>query len=180
MQFVRSLGASVLTGIALLGLGGCVSLLDPPAVVADVDLERYAGKWFEIASYPTAFQSGCTGTTAEYGLLDDGRVSVLNTCFLGSLDGEKNTIEGSARVADPAEPAKLLVTFGGFFEAPYWVIGLDDQYQWAIVSDPTRSFLWILSRTPTLDDATLDAILSQIVDLGYDTSRLRFTPQATE
>lgn len=179
MRFAKSIVSGALAGTALLG-SGCVSLFDPPPVVAEVDLSRYAGKWFEIASYPTAFQAGCTGTTAEYGLRDDGSVSVLNTCFLDSLDGERNTIQGSARVADAAEPAKLLVTFGGFFEAPYWIIGLDEQYEWAIVSDPTRSFLWILSRTPSLDDATFDAILMQVTELGYDTSRLRLTTQAAE
>ncbi len=158
-------------------LTGCLSANPPLPVVASVDLTRYAGVWYEIARFPAPFQRDCTGTTAEYTLQDDGTVRVVNRCRSGSLDGPERTIEGTARVLDPLEPAKLGVRFFGPFEAPYWIILLDDEYQWAVVSEPTRTFLWILSRTPAIDDALLNELYVELVDLGFDPGRLESTPQ---
>jgi apolipoprotein D and lipocalin family protein len=156
---------------------GCVAV-DPPAVVPEVDLSRYAGTWYEIASYPTTFQADCTGTTATYAIRDDGKVTVFNKCFLGSLDGRENTITGVARVVDAAEPAKLAVSFFGPFEAPYWIIELEPDYQYAVVSEPTRSFLWILSRTPQMEEQVFAGLLAELESRGFDVSRLRRTLQA--
>lgn len=171
---------TVITPGLLVGLG-CTSMLFPPLdVVPSVDVQRYAGKWYEIASYPTPFQRGCTGTTAEYSLRDDGRVRVVNRCFQGSLEGPEQSIEGSARIVDAETNAKLKVSFFGPFEGDYWIIELDEDYQWAVVSEPSRSTLWILSRTPTLNDETYDMILGRLIDRGYDVTRLNRTPQPAE
>jgi len=156
---------------------GCGAARPPLDVVEDVDLTRYAGKWYEIASYPAPFQQGCTGTTAEYTLRDDGRVTVLNTCYSGSLDGPVNRIEGTARVPDPAVPAKLKVSFFFPFEADYWIIDLGPEYEYAVVGEPSRSFLWILSRTPTLDDATYEEIIARLPASSYDPAGLVRTLQ---
>lgn len=166
--------------LPLVGLvAGCGVCFPPLDVVEFVDLTRYAGKWYEIASYPQIFQAGCTGTTAEYTLRDDGTVKVVNTCNTGSLDGPVNRIEGTARVADATTNAKLNVSFFPPFEADYWIIDLGPDYEYAVVSDPSRRSLWILSRTPTLDDATYQGILDRVSAKGFDLDRLVRTLQAT-
>lgn len=148
----------------------------PLATVEKVDVAKYMGKWYEIAKYPVVFETGCYGVTAEYSLNDDGTVRVFNTCR--NANGEiANTIEGSAAVADSATNAKLMVYFFGPFGAPYWILELGENYQYAVVGDPTRSTLWILSRAPTLDDATYQGILARLPDKGYDPARLELMPQ---
>jgi apolipoprotein D and lipocalin family protein len=172
----------LLTVVGLLvWVAGCPSVTETPlTVVSQVDVSRYVGKWYEIASYPAVFQAGCTGTTAEYTLRDDGRVGVLNTCYQGQLDGPVKTIQGTARVVDTETNAKLKVTFFSPFEGDYWIIDLDEHYQWAVVGEPRRKFLWILSRTPTLDDAIYQSILARLPEAGYDASRLRRTLQVSQ
>lgn len=174
-------GMLIAFGGLLICAAGCPSVTQEPlAVVPSVDLDRYIGKWYEIASYPAVFQAGCTGTTAEYTLRDDGRVGVLNTCYQGQLDGPVNTIQGTARVVDAETNAKLKVSFFFPFEGDYWIIDLDEDYQWAVVGEPGRKFLWILSRTPTMDDVLYQLILDRLPDAGYDPSRLRRTLQASQ
>jgi apolipoprotein D and lipocalin family protein len=162
--------------------GGCSiigSVLDPPSVVSYVDLTQYVGKWYEIARYPTAFQADCASSTADYTARDDGTISVFNTCL--AADGTVvSTIDGSAKVVDTTTNAKLVVTFPSVpVPAPYWIIDLDQDYQYAVVSDPFRLTLFILSRTPTLDSATLDGILTRLADQGYDQARLVYDTPVT-
>ena len=168
--------------IALFGacLTGCAAFYPELPVVDSVDLEQYAGKWYEIARYPNFFEQDCFGVTAEYTIMDDGQVEVVNTCRKGSLDGELDVATGVARVADTETNAKLRVRFFGPFEGDYWIIELDDQYQYAVVGEPSRGFLWILSRTPQLDQTIIDSILERLPDLSYDPERLEFTPQETQ
>jgi apolipoprotein D and lipocalin family protein len=161
----------------LLSAGGCIPTGDPPPVVSNIELGRYTGKWYEIARYPVSFQEGCYATTAEYMLRPDGRIGVLNTCREGGFAGRARTISGTARIPDPAVPAKLKVSFFGPFEGDYWILALDRDYRWAVVSEPGRRMLWILSRTPTLDDVIYAEILERVTALGYDTARLLITPQ---
>lgn len=165
----------------LLVMGGCLmpneSSFPPLETESDVDISRYAGKWYEIAKYPVAFESGCVDVTAEYTLLEDGTVRVVNTC--GSSDGSSREIVGSAAVTDPSTNAKLRVSFfGPLFGAPYWILELGEDYEYAVVGDPSREYLWILSRTPSLDDATLSEILGRLPDRGYDPNRLTWTIQS--
>lgn len=165
-------------------LSGCGPFAErgwsPLETVRFVDIERYMGTWYEIAKYPNRFEQGCYAVTAEYTLRDDGTVRVVNTCRAADGVTVRSTIEGFATVADKATNAKLSVFFYVPFGAPYWIIDLDDDYQYAVVGEPSRRFLWILSRTPTLDDATFDAILQRLPEKGYDPSRLELTPQAPE
>lgn len=163
--------------LALLSVGGCGVMYPPLAVVDSVDLNRYVGKWYEIARYPNSFERGCVGTTAEYTLRDDGRIQVVNTCVESTLDGPTRTIEGTARVADTTTNAKLKVTFFWPFEGDYWIIDLDADYQYAVVGDPSRRFLWILSRSPEMDAATYEGIIEWLPTVGYDPSRLILVPQ---
>ena len=160
-------------------VGGCNYEIFFPNLptVGNVEVSRYLGLWYEIAKYPVSFEEGCVGVTAEYTLNPDGSIKVVNTCYPGTLDAEPTTIEGVAQIADPATNAKLNVAFFGPFGAPYWIIDLDPDYQWAVIGEPSRTFLWILSRTPTLDDAVYQDILSRLPAKGYDVSRLELTPQ---
>jgi apolipoprotein D and lipocalin family protein len=161
-------------------LAACRAEGPPLATVSDVDLDRYLGTWFEIARYEAPFQEGCTATTATYSLRDDGLIRVENRCRVDRPDGPLREAEGKARIVEAATGAKLKVTFFWPFWADYWVIGLDPDYQWAVVGEPGRKYLWILSRTPTLPEATLDEILRLVADRGYDPEPLLFTQHADE
>lgn len=145
--------------------------------VPSVDLNRYLGTWYEIASYPAWFQKDCTGSTATYSLLPDGRIKVVNQCFKKSLDGPQKTSTGKAEVVDTSTNAKLKVWFFWPFKGDYWIVDLDQDYRWAVVGVPSRKYLWILSRTPSLDEEVYTGILSRIADQGYDPDRLDLTPQ---
>jgi len=149
----------------------------PLSTVSAVDMNRYLGKWYEIASYPAWFQKGCTGSTADYSRLPDGRIRVVNRCYKKSLDGTLKTSKGKAEVVDPKTNARLKVTFFWPFKGDYWIIDLDDDYQWAVVGVPSRKYLWILSRTPTLDGKVYDGILRRVIENGYDPTRLNLTVQ---
>jgi apolipoprotein D and lipocalin family protein len=152
--------------------GGCGALYPPLDVVAKVELDRYAGRWYEIARYPNSFERGCVGVTADYTPRDDGRIDVVNTCFESSLDGPSRDIRGSARVVDETTNAKLKVSFFWPFEGDYWIIDLDEDYDYAVVGEPSRRFLWILSRTPQMDDETYLGIVESLPAFGYDPGRL--------
>jgi apolipoprotein D and lipocalin family protein len=152
----------------------------PLEVVKEIDLDRYLGRWFEVASFPQRFQRGCVATTADYSRLEDGRIRVVNECRDGSFDGALRRVEGIAWVADPAESqAKLEVSFFWPFRGDYWVIDLDPEYQTAVVGHPSREYLWILSRTPAIDPPVFEALLRRVEALGFDASRLVLTPQPT-
>ncbi len=157
---------------------GCQSSPSGLTVVERVDLDRYLGRWYEIASFPQRFQRGCVATRAHYSLRDDGRIRVVNECRDGSLDGELRRAEGVAWVehGDPSN-ARLRVRFFWPFWGRYWIIDLDPEYRWAVVGHPNRSYLWILARTPTLDDPLYDEILDRIRAQGYDLTPLRRTLQ---
>lgn len=182
-QKKRSTAVAVLllSGLVFSGCGAFINPNLPPLqTVASVDVERYMGTWYEISKYPNNFQQGCSGVTAEYTLRDNGTVRVLNTCRNADGASVKSTIEGFATVADPATNAKLTVYFFFPFGAPYWIIDLDDEYEYAVVGEPARQFLWILSRTPTLDLNTYEQILERLPEKGYDPQRLVLTPPVAE
>lgn len=163
-------------------LAGCPPS-NPPETAAFVDIEQYMGVWYEIATFPQRFQRGLVGVTAEYTLEEDGRVRVRNTGFRNTLDGKEASIEGYARVVDPATNSKLRVRFNLFpaslFPGDYWIIEVGDDYDYAVVSNPTRQTLWILSRTPAMDTVLYDAIVSRLAADGFDTDRLVPTLQDT-
>jgi apolipoprotein D and lipocalin family protein len=180
MSLHASRSLLLLAGLAL--LAGCATTterlhLPPLRPVESVDLQRYLGTWYEIARYPQSFQAGCTGTTATYSMLPDGDIDVFNQCRVGSLDGPLKEAHGRARVAKGRGPSELEVSFFRPFWADYWVIDLDSAYAYAVVGHPGRDYLWILSRTPTLPDATYAAILERLRAQGYDLVRLERTLQ---
>ncbi|HOJ32865.1 MAG TPA: lipocalin family protein [Candidatus Hydrogenedentes bacterium] len=154
---------------------------DPPDTVPFVDIARYMGKWYEIAKYPVFFEQGLVGVSAEYTLLDDGTVRVVNRGFRETFDGTEARIEGKATVADPTTNAKLTVQFGliplGFLGPNYWIIELGENYEYAVVSDRCKSTLWIFSRTPQMEPEVYEAIVSRLHTRGFDVERLELMPQ---
>ena len=142
------------------------------ATVPSVDLKRYLGTWHEIARYPNSFQKRCYRSTATYSLRDDGDIKVVNACRKDRPDGEEKSIEGKAWVVDKATNAKLKVRFFWPFSGKYWIIDLGKDYEYAVVGEPGRGYLWILSRTPTMDDKVFEGIAGRLRLNGYDPSKL--------
>jgi apolipoprotein D and lipocalin family protein len=175
------LGVSVLL---LATAAGAAAPQEPAPVrtVANVDLARYVGDWFEIARFPNKFQRQCLGDVrASYTRRDDGRIDVVNRCR--TEDGA-NEATGVARVVDTSTSAKLEVRFAPAFLSflpsvwgDYWVLGLAGDYSWATVGSPDREYLWILSRTPVLPDADYGAAVAAAETNGFDVLRLVKTPQ---
>lgn len=145
--------------------------------VPSVDLNKYTGKWYEIASYPQRFQKGCHCTTAEYSLSDKGYIIVINRCNRDSVNGKKSSIKGKAFIEKNSGNAKLKVQFFWPFKGKYWIIDLADDYSFAVVSHPNRKYLWILSRTPKMNDATYQQIISRLKEKEFDLTKLQMTKQ---
>jgi apolipoprotein D and lipocalin family protein len=155
----------------------------PVRTVPLVDLERYAGDWFEIARFPNRFQRQCLGDVrASYARRPDGRIDVVNRCR--TADGQSEA-RGVARIVDEQTFASLKVRFApawlSFLPAvwgDYWIIGLAPDYSWAVVGDPGRDYLWILARAPRLDDESMARARAAARDNGFDVERLVPTPQS--
>ncbi|HET9431383.1 MAG TPA: lipocalin family protein [Chitinophagaceae bacterium] len=145
--------------------------------VPSVDLNKYAGKWYEIAAYPQRFQKGCHATTAEYSLSEKGYVIVVNRCYKDSINGKPSSIKGKAFVQKNSGNAKLKVQFFWPFKGKYWIIDLANDYSYAVVSHPNRKYLWILSRTPKMEKSVYQQILGRLKEKGFDLSKLKLTPQ---
>lgn len=149
--------------------------------VKHVDLERFIGLWYEIAKIPNSFQDQCAyGTTAEYKIDDDGDIIVTNSCY--DDEGKIDVAEGLAKVVDKKTSAKLEVNFFSIlgirpFWGDYWIIGLDDNYQWAVVGTPNRKYGWILSRTPSLPDSTMKNIFEILKSQHYNSDDFELSKQ---
>ena len=150
--------------------------MPPLETVADVDLQRYTGTWYEIARFPHRFQKDCYATRAVYTLREDGLIGVYNECRKGAADGPIKAVKGKARVVDKQTNAKLEVSFFWPFWGDYWIIDLDPDYQWAVVGHPSRSYLWILSRQEKMEAEVLDGIRLRLQQQGYNLSQLLISP----
>ena len=145
--------------------------------VSQVDLERYTGRWYEISRLPMWFERNCTGDiTATYTLREDQRIHVVNRC--GTKEGFISA-NGIAEMPDPKHPGQLRVSFAPDWLAwlpavwgDYWIIDLDPQYRWVMVGAPNRSYLWILSRTPTLDATTVSSLKQKAAGLGFNVDEM--------
>lgn len=182
MNKTRTLAIAFVAGSALL-LGGCATLFSRhpvgngavPEPAKAVELQRYLGKWYELARYEQGFQKDCDGVTAEYALKEDGKISVLNRCR--KPDGSIDDAKGTAKIVDTATNAKLKVSFFGPFYGDYWVLDHADDYSWAIVGEPSGRYLWLLNRQAVPGQTALDAQIARARALGYDVSMLRITKQ---
>jgi apolipoprotein D and lipocalin family protein len=155
----------------------------PVRPVPDVDLARYAGRWHEVARFPNRFQAKCAReTTADYELLPGGQIRVVNACR--RADGDTMRAEGRARLARTGGPASQLkvrfaprfLSFLPFVWGDYWILDLTDDYRAALVGSPNRDYLWILSRTPRLDEATYQRMVDTAAAQGFDVARLVMSP----
>jgi apolipoprotein D and lipocalin family protein len=163
-------------GVLGLALTGCYDTAPPPDVATGVELERFAGKWFEIAKLPRLTEANCTATVASYTLRADGDLDMTSECHLDELDGPVKSLSAKAKVIDRAVTAKLALDVGGFY-GDYWILEVGQSYEYAVIGHPSRDYLWVLSRTPTLDDSTLHGILKRAEAQRFDVSRLEYTQQ---
>lgn len=163
----------VLTAI----ISGCSHPTVHLQTVSALDLNRYTGKWYEIARYENSFEKGCVGASADYTSLD-GSIDVVNRCYnsMGEMTGEA---KGRAKVVQDSGNAKLKVSFFWPFYGDYFVIKLADDYRYSVVGEPTRKYLWILARTTQISDSDRQAILSELPKFGYDANKLYWTSYTT-
>lgn len=177
LLFITSVVLSIL-------LCGCFAdkgnIMKPLETVNAVDLNRYVGKWFEIARYPNNFQKGCVGSMATYILLDDGRINVVNECYDKTFYGKLRSAKGKAWVVDKETNARLKVSFFWPFAGDYWIIDLGQEYEYAVVGHPDRKYLWILSRSPEMEDDVYQSILARLQKQEYDTAKLSRTEQQSK
>jgi len=159
------------------------STTQPVRTVSSVDLNRYSGKWYEIARYPNKFQKQCVGnTTATYTVKQDGKIEVLNSCL--KKDGLVDSAKAEGKVADKGANAKLKVRFApgflsvfGFVWADYWIIDLGSDYDYAVVADRKREYLWILSRKAEVAESLYQDILRRLENQGFEPGKLVKTRQ---
>ena len=176
MKMNKICKSSLLALIALVLLTS-QSLMAQRPYIKNFDLNKYLGTWYEIARFPHSFEKGLVGCTATYNMLPDGKVKVENAGFKGTLDGKGSLALGKAKLAgDPAE-GHLKVSFFLFFYADYFIMDLEPDYQWALIGSKSDKYLWILARTPQLDDVTYNMILDKARGLGYDLTLLYKVPQ---
>jgi apolipoprotein D and lipocalin family protein len=176
-------GSIFLLTFLLVFLSACASFREPSIpplqVVPSVDLKRYVGTWYEIARFPHRFQKGCVASQATYTLRQDGKIDVINQCTKGTQGGELSSVQGNAWVVDTKTNAKLKVRFFWPFTGDYWIIDLGENYEYAVVGHPSRSYLWILSRRPAMEEVLYQRILEKLrSQFQYDVSKLTKTPQA--
>ncbi|MEO7331124.1 MAG: lipocalin family protein [Minicystis sp.] len=160
--------ALLLTALPLVGCSN-----EPLDTAPNVDLSRFQGRWYEIAKLPRPTQANCKGTQAFYTLRGQG-LDVVNQCHLDRLDGELKQRNARAEVTDSS--AKLSIDVGGF-TGDYWILEVGEHYEHAVIGVPSRDYLWILSRTPTLDEKTFTSLVQRAHDAKFDTSRLERTEQ---
>jgi apolipoprotein D and lipocalin family protein len=166
--------------LSLLFLGGASSAegLGPLETVAAVDVQKYLGRWYEIARFQHRFEKTIVGATAEYSLRGDGRIQVVNSGFKKDLNGPYSEVKAVAWVPDAARPGALKVRFFGLFTSDYLIFGLDaENYSWALVGSNTRKYLWLLARTPEISEELFAKMKDIAEGQGYDLSGLYKVPQ---
>lgn len=146
--------------------------------VSNVDIERYMGRWYEIARFPHRFEKNLVGVTADYSLDEKGKVSVLNKGYKDTLQGKLMEAHGKGKIPDLKEPGKLKVSFFLFFYSDYYILELDEKdYQWVLVGSSTPDYLWILSRIPQINSDTYNMLVKKARDRGYDITKLEIVEQ---
>lgn len=166
-------------------VAGCASIPRPgpvgnkavPEPTKSVDLQRYMGRWYEQFRYEASFQKNMEAVVADYSVNDDGSVRVLNSGRKGGLQGKLKTSKGKAKVVDTATNAKLKVSFFGPFYGDYWVLDRGDNYEWAIVGEPSGRYLWALTREAHPSSDIKETLNRRVRELGYDTNLIRITQQ---
>ena len=146
-------------------------------VVSNLDLQKFQGTWYEIAHNPWFPEKGCFSMIAHYKLTDDNQINVTNICRKNGFDGEISKVTGRAWLVNPKIKAKWEVQFIWPFTLDYWVIDLEENYNYAVIGEPEKENLWILSRKPIIEKGILSKIIENTKIKGYDLSNLILTPQ---
>ncbi len=155
--------------------------LPAPETVPSVDLKRYLGKWYEIATLPSYFQRDCVASTAEYSLREDGDIKVVNTCRKKTLEGDTAQVEGKAWIVDKVSNSKLKVQFFWPFSGDYWILELDPEYRYVVVGNPKRKNLWIMAREPQMEDKLFEQLRLKILSKHrYNLAELKKTLQPSK
>ena len=179
IQKITTLLSIVLVSTGLMFMANSASAKEDLSVVPFVELNKYLGKWHEIARIDHSFQKGCKNSIAEYSMRSDGDIKVVNSCDITGNDKRKQAV-GRAWVTEPTTNSKLRVQFFltgfkiGFLSGQYWIIALDPNYKYVMVGEPSREYLWILARTPDLPEIVLKNLLIKAEELGFDTEKLLF------
>ncbi|MFC2137541.1 lipocalin family protein [Bacteroidota bacterium] len=155
--------------IITLGFLGCKSNTNSLETVDSIDIQKYQGLWYEIAIVPNNFEKGCSCTTAEYIPNEKGYIDVINTC---KRKGKIDKIKGKAFVVKNSNNTKLKVQFFWPFKGNYWIIDIDENYTYAVVSGPSRKYLWILSRKPEMDKELYNSILKDLAEKNFDITKI--------
>ena len=149
-----------------------------PSPSKPVDVDHYVGRYYELARYENMFQRDCEGVSADYRKLPDGLIEVFNVCRQGAADGRVKQVRGRAKLVPGSGNAKFKVSFlGPLFIGDYWVLDRAEDYRWAIVSDRSGHFLWLLHRQATPSPAEVASLVAKAKALGFNTAMLRFTKQ---
>lgn len=167
--------SNALTAVAMLLASGSATAMTPTLppleTVPQVNLQRYLGRWYEVARYPNRFQQGCQESSADYSLRKDGEIEVLNSCR-DTDSGKIRQARGRAWVVDTVSNAKLKVSFFWPFRGDYWIIDLGTDYEYAVVGTPDRNYFWILSRSPQISDELYGQILQRAERQGFLPARV--------
>ena len=171
INFVLILISFIIIGLSLISCKMQKSKIDK-TVVEQLDIEKYLGTWYEIARFDHSFERGLVGVKANYSMRDDGKIKVLNSGYKGSLDGAFSEAIGKAKIPDPNIPSKLKVSFFWIFYGDYFVMELDENYQWAVIGSSSDKYLWILSRSPQMKKETYTELIHKLKKRGYEVSNL--------
>ena len=168
----------LLSSVCLFSVAASGDDKPPLQTVPSVDLQRYMGTWFEIAAFPQKFQKGCHCSKAEYEMTDEGYVRIINSCRKDSAEGREKISKGKAFVVEGTGNAKLRVQFFWPFRGDYWIIELAEDYSHVVVGAPNRDYLWILARTPKIDETLYQDIVARCAEKGFDMTRLVLSDQS--
>jgi apolipoprotein D and lipocalin family protein len=156
---------------------GCGSSKPDMPVERSIDIQRYMGRWYEIAKLPNSFEKGLTCVTATYSLKENGDIKVVNAGRKVEDTTITKSATGTAWVPDPSEPTKLKVRFFWPFAGNYWILALDQNYRYVMIGEPSREYLWIMCRERSLPQQTMDSLVLRAQSLGYDTTKIEKTGQ---
>ena len=163
----------LLLSLLIFSLSSCANNNTMKKKTKNINIERYLGKWYEIARYDHKFEKGLTGVTANYSMKPNGKIKVINSGYAGNLNGEYKSVEGKAYIPNPDNSGHIKVSFFWIFYADYFVLDIDEKdYNWAIVGSKSNNYLWILCRNPKISDDLYNELIRKIENLGYNSSKL--------
>lgn len=175
---MNTLTKILLASLTVLVLGGCAAKGPEMKTVEHVDLERFMGPWYVIANIPTFLEKEAYNAVETYSLNDDGTIATTFTFRKGGFDGKKKEYNPKAFVLDHESNARWGMRFIWPIKADYRIVYLDDQYSQTIIGRQDRDYVWIMARTPTISDGDYEKLLSEVDELGYDTSQVKRVPQS--